>query len=242
MEPFRFQHFALCHEASTQRIGTDSVLLAALMPLQGVHSVLDIGCGCGVIGFCVADRLRRAGVKNIMVTGIDTDEASVREAQENAARFPNTEGVKFNFFHESLQEHARQAEGHRYDLIVSNPPFFVSSLKPADARRRQARHTDGTLSFHELATNASELLTTAGRFGLVLPANEFADFEKAAQGKLYLAEQWLIHPTPAKPIHRVIALYSLHPTTPAFPEELCIRNREGKYTSDYQLLTGDLYL
>ena len=125
MEPFRFQHFALCHEASTQRIGTDSVLLAALMPLQGVHSVLDIGCGCGVIGFCVADRLRRAGVENIRVAGIDIDAASVREAQENAARFPDPEWVKFHFSHESLQEHTHQAEAHLYDLIA----YPLSSLR-----------------------------------------------------------------------------------------------------------------
>lgn len=242
MEPFRFQHFALCHEASTQRIGTDSVLLAALMPLQGVLSVLDIGCGCGVIGFCVADRLRRAGVENITVTGIDIDEASVREAQDNAGRFPNTEGVKFNFFHESLQEHTRQAEGHRYDLIVSNPPFFVSSLKPADARRRQARHTDGTLSFRELATDAAQLLAPSGRFGLILPANEFADFEKESQGQLYLAEQWRIRPTPAKPVHRIAALFSLHPTNHSSARELCIRDGEGKYKEEYRQLTGELYL
>lgn len=242
MEPFRFQHFALCHEASTQRIGTDSVLLAALMPLQEVHTVLDIGCGCGVIGFCVADRLRRAGVENITVTGIDIDDASVREAQENAACFPNTEGAKFHFFHESLQEHSCKAEVCRYDLIVSNPPFFVSSLKPADERRRQARHTDGTLSFRELAEGTAQLLTPSGRFGLILPANEFSDFEKAAQGQLYLAERWSIRPTPAKPVHRVAALFSLHPTALSSAQELCIRDGDGKYTEEYRLLTAELYL
>lgn len=242
MEPFRFQHFTLRHEASTQRIGTDSVLLAAVMPLQDVHTVLDIGSGCGVVGFCIADRLRRAGVKDIAVTGVDIDAASIREAQENATHFPTSESIQFEFQLESLQEHVRLTPPHRYDLIVSNPPFFVSSLKPADERRRQARHTDGTLSFHELVAGAAQLLSPSGHFGLILPYNEFISFEKESQEKLHLAEQWLIRPTPAKPIHRVIAIYSLHPTISTSIKELCIRDSNGHYTGKYQQLTGELYL
>ncbi len=242
MEPFRFQHFTLRHEASTQRIGTDSVLLASAMPLQDVHTVLDIGSGCGVVGFCIADRLRRAGVKDIAVTGVDIDAVSIQEAQGNAACFPSPESIQFEFQLESLQEHVRLAEPHHYDLIVSNPPFFVSSLKPADERRRQARHTDGTLSFHELVAGAAQLLSPSGHFGLILPYNEFISFEKESQGKLHLSEQWLIRPTPAKPIHRVIAIYFLHPTIPTSLKELCIRNSKGHYTEEYRQLTGELYL
>lgn len=242
MEPFRFQHFTLCHEASTQRIGTDSVLLAAVMPLQDVHTVLDIGCGCGVVGFCIADRLRRAEIKDFAVTGIDIDAASVQEAKENAAHFPTSAAIRFEFRKESLQEHVRLAAPHRYNLIASNPPFFVSSLKPTDERRRQARHTDGTLSFHELVEGATQLLATSGLFGLILPYHEFISFEKESQGKLYLTEQWLIRPTPAKPAHRVIAVYALHPTISTSLKEICIRDNEGHYTHEYQHLTQDLYL
>lgn len=242
MESFRFQHFTLRHEASTQRIGTDSVLLAAVMPLQDVHTVLDIGSGCGVVGFCIADRLRRAGVKDIAVTGVDIDAASIREAQKNAACFPTPESIQFEFQLESLQEHVLLTEPHHYDLIVSNPPFFVSSLKPADERRRQARHTDGTLSFHELIAGAAQLLAPSGHFGLILPYNEFISFEKESQGKLHLSEQWLIRPTPSKPIHRVIAIYSLHPTISTSIKELCIRDSNGHYTGEYQQLTDELYL
>ena len=241
MEPFRFQHFALCHEASTQRIGTDSVLLAAVMPLRDVHTVLDIGCGCGVVGFCIADRLRRAGVKDVTLTGIDIDEASVLEAQGNAARFPNQEGVQFEFRQMSLQQRVLQVERKRYDLIVSNPPFFVSSLKPADARRRQARHTDGTLSFRELVDGVVSLLAPSGLFGVILPAKEFADFEKECHGKLHLAQQWHVRPTPAKPVHRIVAIYSLQPAQVTSPEEICIRDGAGNYTELYRQLTGDLY-
>ena len=242
MEPFRFKHFALRHEASSQRIGTDSVLLGALAPIENVHTVLDVGCGCGVIGFCIADRLRRAGAKDIVLTGVDIDAASVQEAQENAAHFPTPDTIRFEFRKESIQEHVRLAEPRRYDLIVSNPPFFVSSLKPADERRRQARHTDGTLSFCELVEGVSQLLAPAGRFAVILPYHEFLSFEKESQGKLQLAEQWLIRPTPAKPVHRVIAVYSFLSSTHTSPKELCIRDGKGHYTEEYRQLTGELYL
>ena len=47
---FQFKNFALSHEHSTLKIGTDSVLLASVVPVAGFRTVLDIGCGCGVIG------------------------------------------------------------------------------------------------------------------------------------------------------------------------------------------------
>ncbi|MBO4282514.1 MAG: methyltransferase domain-containing protein [Bacteroidales bacterium] len=242
MEPFRFKHFALRHEASSQRIGTDSVLLGVLAPIENVHTVLDVGCGCGVIGFCIADRLRRAGNKDIVITGVDIDTASVQEAQENAAHFPTPDAIRFEFRKESIQEHVRLAEPHCYDLIVSNPPFFVSSLKPADERRRQARHTDGTLSFCELAEGASKLLTPAGRFAVILPTTESKAFEEAATGHLHLMQQTVIRPLPGKPVHRIVSIFTLKPVSHVEQAELSIRDEGHHFSEGYRQLTKEFYL
>lgn len=57
-QPFYFKNFHLYHNNSALKIGTDSILLASVIPLQQESCILDIGSGCGVILFCLAERKR----------------------------------------------------------------------------------------------------------------------------------------------------------------------------------------
>lgn len=239
MEPFHFKHFQLSHEASTQRIGTDSVLLAALVPLDGVESVLDVGCGCGVIGFCIADRKQRAGGPHCSVTGIDVDAASVAEARANTETFPQSSPVDFNF-----QQVALQAFGEReFDLVVTNPPYFVSSLKPGDERRQLARHSDHSLPFHELILHSKRVLSNSGKLFAILPKNESIEFEKLAkQHSLFLTTKIEIRPTPSKGVNRMILGFSNQDTSPIDHFEICIRDGNNNYSELYKNITRDFYL
>ena len=118
---FRFKHFSLAHDRSTLKIGTDSVLLGAAAPIENTNSVLDIGCGCGVIAFCIADRLRRSGQTDFHVTGVDVDADSIAEARGNAQSFPQRNNIHFLFENIDIQHFDID---YKFDLIVSNPPFF----------------------------------------------------------------------------------------------------------------------
>lgn len=247
MEPFRFKNFALSHGRSAQRIGTDSVLLAAVVPLDGVRRVLDIGCGCGVIGFCVADRLLCAGVEELEVVGVDIDAASVAEARENAAMFPGRGKCDFEFHHLSLQEYVREMRcscsgALHYDLIVSNPPYFVHSLKPEDERRQLARHGDGSLPFEELAEDASKLLSPGGRLFVILPTVEAAEFDAIASGKLSLISRTEIQPTPKKTVNRIILGYASASEKDVQKSRILIRDSENEFTENYRRITGGFYL
>jgi tRNA1Val (adenine37-N6)-methyltransferase len=136
----------------------------------------------------------------------------------------------------------RLAEPHRYDLIVSNPPFFVSSLKPADERRRQARHTDNTLPFSELALCVAQLLAPAGQFAVILPANESEAFEAAATRYLHLMQQTQIRPLPSKPVHRIVSIFTPKPVSHVEQTELCIREEGYHFSEGYRQLTKEFYL
>lgn len=239
MEPFRFKHFQLSHEASTQRIGTDSVLLAALVPLNGVHAVLDVGCGCGVIGFCIADRLQREGVTRGSVTGIDVDAASVAEARANADNFAGKTPVAFCFQQVALQEFSER----EFDLIVSNPPYFVSSLKPADERRRLARHSDDALPFSDFIRYSKQLLSPDGKVFVILPKTESIEFETLAkQQSLFLSTKIEIRPTPSKPVNRVILGFSSDIPDKIFTQEISIRDSNNDFSELYRNITRDFYL
>lgn len=247
MEPFRFRNFALSHGRSAQRIGTDSVLLAAVVPLAGVRRVLDVGCGCGVIGFCVADRLLCAGVEGFDVTGVDIDAASVGEARENAEAFPTKGRCRFDFRHASWQEYVGEElsggnDAQRYDLIVSNPPYFVNSLKPEDSRRQLARHGDGSLPFGELVDGAAKLLAPGGQFFVILPTVEAGEFDAIASGKLSLISRTEIQPTPKKTVNRIILGYASASEKDVQKSRILIRDSENEFTENYRRITGGFYL
>lgn len=237
---FRFKHFALHHAKSTLKIGTDSVLLGAATPINNAHRILDIGCGCGVIGFCIADRLRRAGCK-ASLTGIDIDSASVEEAEENARCFPPDANITFTFQHLSLQQFAKSTAAGSYDLIVSNPPYFVHSLKPSDEKRLVSRHRDSNLSFNDLVLHAATLLSPTGRFYLILPTSEEEAFEKVALAHFHLIEKTILYPVEGKKAHRII-WGGAKCAQPVRRTEVVIRAKNGDYHESYRSLTQEFYL
>ena len=217
------------------------MLLASVVPVAGFRTVLDIGCGCGVIGFCIADRLRLQGTDSYSVTGIDIDGASIEECQKNAAAFPRDHHPNFHFEEISVQDFAPK-HPFEYQFIVCNPPYFGNSLKPEDEKRRQSRHRDDHLPFATLADCVRQLLTDDGRFYLILPPPEAADFEAAANGKLHLCEKMEISPVPEKTVNRHILGFGREPANYLKTTTLTIRDDQRNYTPEYREKTRNFYL
>lgn len=236
---FHFKHFSLYHDNSTLKIGTDSVLLAASVPLFSAHHVLDIGCGCGIIAYSLAYRLSAYKTEQKFV-GIDIDAASVAEAKQNIELFPHYQGQQFIFKQSPLQEFARQSS-KQFDLIVSNPPYFGASLKPEREDRLLSKHRDDTLSFHDLAVNANQLLADDGEFFLILPPVEYEEFHQKTLGLWHRHFVMEIQPTPTKPANRIIAGYGRSERTEQ-RSSLIIRDKDNQFSEAYKELTGEFYL
>ncbi|MBQ7489863.1 MAG: methyltransferase domain-containing protein [Bacteroidales bacterium] len=235
---FHFKHFSLYHENSSIKIGTDSVLLAAVPTLPNAHSVLDIGCGCGVIAFVTAFRLKKLfpdSQHNII--GIDIDERSIEDARRNLVFFPKSENQHIDFINISLQEYSKA--GKKFDLIVCNPPFFSNSLKPASERKRQGKHSDNNLSFKELADTVTELLTPNGHFHLILPTNESDIFKELADNKLHKFQETDIIPVKGEKPNRRIMMFGRDGAMPTSHNTLTIRASNSLYTEEYRDITAD---
>lgn len=235
MAPFRFKKFSLSHDKSTMKIGTDAVLLAALTEAANAQSVLDIGCGCGVIAFCLAQQLAHTQI-HPLVCGIDPDEASVLEARQNAAAYPLLPADAFRFVQGRVQDMAAADQPPQFDLIVSNPPFFGNDLKPTDASRLKSKHRDAQLSFEELLDSVLKILNPDGRFALILPPVEAAQFHALTEGLLHCRKRVYIQPTAKKPVHRVVLEYCRE-DVPFTERHLVIRNEQNEYTEEYRTIT-----
>lgn len=157
---FKFKQFQVEHSRAAMKVGTDAVLLGTWCGVEGVRKALDVGTGCGVIALMVAQRAPEA-----QVTAIDIDPEAAAEAADNFAASPWSERLN-----------ARQADfkqfapGERYDLIVSNPPYFMNGVLPSGDSRTMARHTT-ELTYHQLLQSARQLLASGGRLAMVTPAD-----------------------------------------------------------------------
>ena len=256
---FHFKHFSLYHDNSALKISTDAVLLAAVTPIDQVKTVLDIGCGCGVIAYCLAwkmqqkllqEKTTKKNDKDLQeIIGIDIDASSIEEALKSKEIFPQRDFQHIHFLQQRIQDFA-QKNDRKFDLIVSNPPFFVDALKPNTLQKNISKHND-TLPFEDLKDAVCQLLDPEGRFFMILPATESARFEQMSQNQLFKFYQLLIQPTPSKPVNRIITGYRLLPATstktcPMAPacvsETLCLRNADSSMSEAYRRLTKEFLL
>lgn len=180
------------------KVGTDGVLLGAWADVAGVRSVLDVGTGTGLIALMLSQRC------DADIQAIDIDEDAVIQACENVRNSPWPEQIAVQ--QGDVRKFAEEC-GRRFDLIVSNPPYFTEKVMCPEQRRNAARHTEG-LAFSELIAAVSVLLAGQGRFSVILPSAAAPDFiaEATRQG-LYLHCQVWVHTKPGAEPKRVLMTF-----------------------------------
>ena len=234
---FRFKRFEVSHSRSSMKVGVDGVLVG-LWAGEGFSPcrILDAGCGCGVIALICAQRWPDA-----TVDAIDTDRASVEEASSNFSRSSWPERLTASCAdYVSLSE---SGEPHRYDLIVSNPPFFASGVTEIGSPRLAARH-QAEFSPRSLVELAPKLLTETGRVALIMPT----EFEKkltecADRVGLHLVRKTLMRGHPNAPWKRILMELSANaPDADPASSELTLETLPGVPTPEYRELGRDFYL
>jgi tRNA1Val (adenine37-N6)-methyltransferase len=230
---FQFRQFQISHEASKMKVGTDGVLLGVFVDTRDAGSILDVGTGCGLIALMLAQRCKAR------ITGIDIDGDSVSEAMFNGRNCPWSD--RLTFIHSPLQDFAAR-HTEEFDLIVSNPPFFMQSLRSPDESRNLARH-DLSLSHEDLFRGTARLLRPNGRCLLILPYSHFAaTVTIAAKNKLYPKTRMVIHPKVSAPPNRMIVEFVMDLKVPCETRSFIIRDQDGAYTEEYREKTGDFYV
>ncbi|GHT77525.1 tRNA1(Val) (adenine(37)-N6)-methyltransferase [Bacteroidia bacterium] len=212
------------------KVGTDGVLLGAWTNCADAKSILDVGTGSGLIALMLAQR------SEAQITAIDIDENACLQAQINfeASSFRD---------HLSVQSIALQTFpfSQKYDLIVSNPPYFVNSLQSPNVRRTKARHT-GTLPFADLIRKSTQLLNPFGRLSLILPFNAWEEIHHLAQeNKLFLTRKTLVSPLKNSPPKRLLLEFSKK-QKPTEEAAFYLEEGQGKRSKAYKTLTEEYYL
>ncbi len=230
---FVFKQFKIAQDKCAMKVGTDAVLLGSWVNTSNAKTILDIGTGTGIITLMLA---QKSGAK---IDAIDIDENSYVQAKENVEACKWKERI--TVYHMPLQEFSIKSE-RKYDLIVSNPPYFVDSSKASEEARTNARHTD-QLEYIELLNGVLKLLNPTGKFYVILPTKESERFrEIAAENTLFLTKQTKVITRTDKPEKRLLMRFEF--TNRTFSEDSIIIEKDERhsYTDEYKELTKDYYL
>lgn len=213
------------------KINTDGVLLAAVASQESPVRILDIGTGTGVIAMMLAQRFPEA-----FVDAVEIDPSAAETALKNFEASP---------FASRLAVHtgdiAAFESAVRYDLIVSNPPFFVNDLKNPSRQKSLARHAHEDF-FSGLIRKVASLLTPAGSFWLILPVKQAEELVvQAVLYKLFPARIIHVHSDANKPEIRQLICLSFANEAPLH-EDFYIYAGQGVYTDAYVSLLKDFFL
>lgn len=211
------------------KVGTDGVLLGSWTNCKNKRNILDIGTGTGLIALMLAQR-SSAGI-----TAIEIDNTAIKEANQN---FKNSKWKdRIKGVHSPIQEFNPQS---KFDLIVSNPPYFKSHSKYSI--RQKSRH-QAYLSHQEIIIAANVLLSKDGNLDLVLPKHEGEVFISSAnERQLFLNRICYVYGNKNVECKRLLLSFSRHKKA-LKEEDLIIENQKRHdYTEDYKILTKDFYL
>ena len=231
---FQFKQFLVHHLYSTMKVGTDAVLLGTLAELPKSGNILEVGTGTGIISLILAQRCEA------QITAIDIHQASVWEARANFKGSPWNERLKALMI--SFQAFATQGNPTRFDLIISNPPFFENDLKSTDENRNLARHND-QLSYRDFLLASRYFISEKGKLCLILPPSEAQIFINEAENlEFYLQKKIEIKPKPQKEANRLILSFGNQLPNEIKTKSFTIRNNDNSYSVEYKTLTEDYYV
>lgn len=229
---FHFKKFSVRHDRSGMKVGTDGVLLGVWVDVRQATQILDIGTGTGVIALMLAQRASDA----VTIDAVEINAAAYADAQENIAASPWHDRVHLH--HTAIQQFNPST---RFDLIVTNPPYFQKSYKPPTAQRETARHTEH-LTFVEILQAAEKLLTANGKLNVILPYTEGLQFITLAEHKgLHCSRKWIFRTRANKPVERFLLEFRWEKKDLNEGEILLYSSGE-EWSDGYKELTREFYL
>ena len=203
-----------------------------------VSSCLDIGAGTGLLSLMLAQKM--VDNDNLNVTRIDAIEIedNAFEQLEN-----NCKISPWNQFLRPIHGDAKNfIYDKKYDLIISNPPFYDNDLLSSNQTKNIAKHNQ-SLKLNELILIIKNQLFNQGNFAILLPYHRLEYFENLAnKNHFFLKEKLLIKPTSQHEYFRGTVLFSKEENNSPLIKELIIKNQDGNYTNDFIELMKDYYL
>lgn len=230
---FKFKQFDVDQSGCAMKINTDGVLLGALADADRPQTILDIGTGTGVIALMLAQRFTDA-----KVDAVEIDISAAETARRNFQNSPFSYRLLAYPF--GFAEFFERYPDKKYDLIVSNPPFYINSLKSPETKRELAKHADRNF-FSDLISCSLKHLAKGGLIYLILPLDTVALVKQIAlENRLFLKKKTSIFSYRNSEPHREILVLSSE-TDKVIDDKFVIYESPKVYTEQYREALKDFF-
>ncbi|MFS1701913.1 tRNA1(Val) (adenine(37)-N6)-methyltransferase [Alteromonas sp. AMM-1] len=220
------------------KVGTDSLILGSLAEPVHARRILDIGTGSGLLALMMAQKSNA----NCTVDAVELDERAGLQAETNFAQSPWAGRLCVK-----QEDIARFEPDARYDLIISNPPYFAGhddrtrAYETMGEQRKLARLENG-LRIDDFFRHCARLLASEGCVYCVYPHQRHNDVINAASDAgFFVDKRWDVHnkadSVPKVSVYRLSAMASVTQI-----HSLTIRNEDNTYTDEYKILCQDFYV
>ncbi len=236
---FQFKQFTIRQDRCAMKVCTDSCLFGAW--LRGklslrdlyVNRMLDIGTGTGLLTMI----LMQTPSSVMQADAIEIDEFAAGQASENIQSAGTSQVINVHW--KSLQQF--ETDNH-YDLIISNPPFFVNDLRGKDIARTKAMHED-TLQLEEIFDFAIKKLSSNGRLALMVPFHRKEELLNMVLSRgLWVESSCEVKQTHQHDYFRYLLVCTNAEPGEAEEESIVIKEKDGQYSSSFIRLLKEFYL
>ena len=151
-----------------------------------VASCLDVGSGTGLLSLMFAQKN-----PDVVIDAVEIEKNACEQAKENFSNSKWNNHLKI--FYTDAKDFVAQ---RKYDLIISNPPFYENELLSNEKNKNIAKHDEG-LMLKDLITIIKKHLAATGYFAILLPWHRIKYFEDLAEeSNLFLQQKLLIRQRP----------------------------------------------
>ena len=248
---FQCKEFIVHQQHTSMKVCTDACLFGAWVAkqpsLETAHSIVDIGTGTGLLSLILAQVTDKSNTK---ITAVEIESQAATEASSNFNLSKWSE--RLMLVNDSIQNYAAnfiatENEKNRFDIIITNPPFYEGDLKSPDANKNKAAHST-ELSWTSLVENSSSLLKEEGHFFVLVPTLRAYTMQKLAEAShLYLREEVLVYNDAKHLPFRSFLHFQKNSNTQdkgntVFRNNIVIKNADNTYSTAFTELLKDYYL
>ena len=238
---FQFKQFTIHQDRCAMKVTTDACLFGAWVAEEvksqesrvGSQQSLDIGTGTGLLSLMLAQKNQDA-----LITGVEIDEDAEKQAKENINTSPWKDRI--NVLEGDVKDHNFP---EKFDLIISNPPFYENEIRSATDSKNVAHHSQ-SLTLKELLTIIKENLSLTGSFFLLLPYKRNDEIKKLFNDhQVHISKMILVRQSVKHDYFRIFIKGSLSAEKKETEfDELSIWDDKQQYTNEFVMLLKDYYL
>ncbi|MEO9474948.1 MAG: methyltransferase [Cyclobacteriaceae bacterium] len=229
---FQFKEFRILQGKCAMKVTTEGCLFGAMIAPIKPGRFLDIGTGTGLLSLMLAQK--SAGS---VIDAVEIDTLAAEQACTNFEASPWSERLR------CLQtpiQHFLAPE--KYDLIVSNPPFFKESLKGSSNPKNVAKH-EQSLDQADLIAGIDRLLAEEGRFWVLYPPLEAERFADLARDLGYKKITCIhVYDKPGSKMIRVVLQFTKESDGECNPQDFYIKTDSEGYSMGFASLLAPYYL